>query len=505
MRVSRMLFVSCLLGLLSGLCSTAQAAPEAGWYWNPAESGRGFFIESLATVIYMGGYLYDSDGHALWVVSGAPNSDPYNYTGRLLSYSGGQTLTGAYNPPGTPQDIGPVSIHFSDDTHATLTWPGGTIQLQREIFGTGTPAFKPLTGWWWNPDESGRGYSIEVQGNSLFFVGFMYEASGRPVWYFSAGPVGADPTTYSGPLLQFANGQTMTGPYQPPGAPTPIGKLDIAFTGENAGTLTFTRTSAAKAAGTTKDDVQVTVPIIPEFVKPGEYVTPDWFVGSFNEDVLVKVSLPGTPSGSGSAHYILKGDNVTWQKQFVDGALGGNTTQVTTYVMLGGEITLTIHMMQTARDPDVGVLTCTQDTMDTVKLGFPFTTSATLTIDSYARYDLSLDFDNSFNVSLGKAVCIGPGGGLVDFDAPDFFLTPALAVTGLFGAVTADEEELPPLGGGEPVLTGIIEDDIPAVHSILGFDPATAEYTQTGHYKFVESSECATEFCPTIPPPPGRR
>ena len=331
MRDSRMLFVSCLFGLLCGLCSTAQAKPQVGWYWNPAESGRGFFIESLDTLIYMGGYLYDSDGHALWVVAGGSNSDPYNYSGRLLTLSGGQTLTGSYHEPSALQDAGPVSIHFSDDTHATLTWPGGTIQLQRDIFGTGAAGFKPLTGWWWNPNESGRGYSIEVQGNNLFFVGFMYEADGRPVWYYSAGPVGADPSTYSGPLLQFANGQTMTGPYQPPSAQSTIGTLDIAFTGENAGTLTFTRTSAAKAAGIAKDDVQETTddeevtPIVPEFVKPGEYVTPYWFVGSFQEDVDAKFAIAGVSGTgvSGTGHFMLNGDDVTWQKQSIDGATGG--------------------------------------------------------------------------------------------------------------------------------------------------------------------------------------
>ena len=30
----------------------------------------------------------------------------------------------------------------------------------------------PQTGWWWNPVEGGRGYSIETQGNHIFFAAF---------------------------------------------------------------------------------------------------------------------------------------------------------------------------------------------------------------------------------------------------------------------------------------------------------------------------------------------
>jgi len=37
----------------------------------------------------------------------------------------------------------------------------------------------PKTGWWWNPAEGGRGYSIEVTGNHIFFASYLYDATGR--------------------------------------------------------------------------------------------------------------------------------------------------------------------------------------------------------------------------------------------------------------------------------------------------------------------------------------
>jgi hypothetical protein len=334
-----------LAALLAALAFTtadpSRANPEAGWWWNPAESGRGFFIESLDDLIYMAGYLYQSDGHALWVVAGGPNKDPYNYSGRLLTYSGGQTMTGTYHAPNAPQDIGAVSIHFSDDTHATLTWPGGNVQLQREIFGTGAPAFKPATGWFWNPAESGRGYSIEVQGNLMFFVGFMYEDDGRPVWLFSAGPVSADdPTTYSGPLLQFANGQTMSGPYQAPGNPATVGHLDIAFTADNAGTLTFTRPSPASASSPRADST-ATVPIQSEFDKAGTYVLPPGFEGIVKYDSVVLTTGAGVEQNI-HLNVVL---TLVWV-QNEDLSLPG----VYTYDLEKGDIILVVNGTQSATD-----------------------------------------------------------------------------------------------------------------------------------------------------------
>ena len=78
---------------------SAHAAPEIGWWWNPDESGRGFFVESRDDLIYVAGYFYDEDGRAKWLVAGGPNSDPYRYDGRLLEYANGQTLLGDYKPP----------------------------------------------------------------------------------------------------------------------------------------------------------------------------------------------------------------------------------------------------------------------------------------------------------------------------------------------------------------------------------------------------------------------
>jgi hypothetical protein len=258
---------ACALVLRAG-CATAE--PQNGWWWNPNESGRGFFLEVAGGVMYLAGYFYESDGRATWASSGGPVADPYSYKGTLQSFRNGQSVFGAYRLPDTITDIGPISVTFDDDTHGTITWPGGTIVIERDIFGEQpdpdfeeAPVLGPKTGWWWNPAESGSGYSVEIQGDNAFVVGFMYDDAGNPIWYFTAGPM-ASPTHFEGDWLQFSGGQTLTGAYQ---APTPgnLGRVTIDFASTDDATITFDDGQSAellpKRGRTSRLQPQITGPI----------------------------------------------------------------------------------------------------------------------------------------------------------------------------------------------------------------------------------------------------
>ncbi|MEE9345008.1 MAG: hypothetical protein V3U88_05320 [Methylococcales bacterium] len=41
-------------------------------------------------------------------------------------------------------------------------------------------AHDPDTGWWWNANESGRGFSIEKQADKIFLAAYLYDDSGNP-------------------------------------------------------------------------------------------------------------------------------------------------------------------------------------------------------------------------------------------------------------------------------------------------------------------------------------
>ncbi len=203
--------------------ATQCQAPRAqtGWWWNPLEDGRGFSLEVHGNNLFFGSFLYDVSGRSTWYISAGPVSlDGSFYTGDLLVAGGGQTLAGAY--PGFPNitKVGTVTLAFLDGAHGAMQWPGGEVPIQRfEIIPNGLTlppqASQPESGWWWNPDESGRGFFMEWQGDWLDVAGFMYDDAGNPVWYLSEGPMAsADARTYTNTWWSYADGQTLTGAWR---------------------------------------------------------------------------------------------------------------------------------------------------------------------------------------------------------------------------------------------------------------------------------------------------
>ena len=69
-------------------------------------------------------------------------------------------------------------------------------------------------------------------------AGFMYDASGNPVWYAAQGSIANG--TYTGNLAQYANGQSLTGAYKAPVVSNPnVGAITLAFTGSRVANLTL--------------------------------------------------------------------------------------------------------------------------------------------------------------------------------------------------------------------------------------------------------------------------
>lgn len=106
-------------------------------------------------------------------------------------------------------------------------------------FSQSATAHDPETGWWWNADQPGRGYSIEQQGSTIFFAAYLYSESGFPTWFIAAlskeGEHG-----FKGKLETFANGQTLLGEYQAPDkVDDNAGEITLEFTDDDKGILTW--------------------------------------------------------------------------------------------------------------------------------------------------------------------------------------------------------------------------------------------------------------------------
>ncbi len=236
----------CLLIVASLLfMSQSFAQAQAGWWWNPVEPGRGYFLEQQGNVIFLAGYLYADNGRASWVASTLEATAADDFSGPLLIFSRGQTLTGPWQPNLAEAPIGQVRLQFSDPQRALLTWPGGGVRIERAAFvegglTTANPVGTPQTGWWWNTAEPGRGFSIEIQNGVMFLGGFMYESAGRPIWYLSGQTPMTSLQRYRGLWSLYGNGQTLIGPYKPANlVDANVGAVSIDFSSATAGRLTL--------------------------------------------------------------------------------------------------------------------------------------------------------------------------------------------------------------------------------------------------------------------------
>ncbi len=146
MKSKRMALVTALLasGLFTG--SASAVLPDSGWYWNPAESGRGFNIEIQDNVLFIAGFIYDTSGNPIWVFSGGPMSDDHTYSGAAFQTANGQPLGGAYRAE-TTVPFGNATVTWTDTVDAIITINGYSFSETRQIFGFDfTSTTQPMLG-----------------------------------------------------------------------------------------------------------------------------------------------------------------------------------------------------------------------------------------------------------------------------------------------------------------------------------------------------------------------
>jgi hypothetical protein len=220
--------------------------PAAGYWYNPAAAGTGFTIEQNATSgnVFVAAYLYAANGNPVWYAAGPAQLSGNMFNAPMIAFSGGETLSGNYQPASVGPSPGNMSITFTDASDGTLTWPGGAVPVTRFSFATNglnSPpnSTQPQTGYWYNPAEPGRGYTIEVQNNTLFLAAYMYDGSGNPVWYASGPSTLVGNNTFEGTLTEFSGGQSLTGSYKPPTGTAAVGVVTIQFQTSTTGILTL--------------------------------------------------------------------------------------------------------------------------------------------------------------------------------------------------------------------------------------------------------------------------
>lgn len=361
--------------LSSFIVPLAQAAPQTGFYWNAAEPGREFFVEKVGDSFFVAGLYFAPDGRPTWAVSNAPMPDANVYDGRLESLFGGQILGRVYQAPAEVDDAGPVHILFGDDTHATLTWPGGDISLVRQdVQGDDTAGIAPQSGVWWNAAEAGRAFVIDANGGHIVVAALMYEGSGDPVWYTADG-VMSDGAHFQADLLRTANGQTMDGDYMAPSTPVVVGSIALDFTAPDRAKVTLTDATGTYA--TTSD-------LKPLQVKPPLLARPKTLAGTFSQAIDI---AEGGPT-------LLVDGTITLQR--TDDATDGSAH----YVVQSGSAKLRL----------VGIVSqdegsCPIDTSGSVTLG---ANDASIDVEADGVYSGAIGFDTSLDVVACAALFTTP-------------------------------------------------------------------------------------------------
>ena len=131
-----------------------------------------------------------------------------------------------------------------------------------QTFTIDTSANSPLTGLWWNANESGWGATITQQSTVMFITMFVYDSSGNPVWYtMSCAVAGA---SCSGDMLKFNGGTAPTTPWNANGLNfAKVGGMVLTFTGNDAGTMTYTLNGASSTRQITRQMFGPPTPVVP--------------------------------------------------------------------------------------------------------------------------------------------------------------------------------------------------------------------------------------------------
>jgi uncharacterized protein (TIGR03437 family) len=197
-------------------------APADGWWYNPATPGTYYALEGENGVVRLGSFTYSGQGAPQWSLVRCVQTTPGTYIGTAEQYTGGWALDQTPAPPTGILDGLVVKLVFNTPTTATLQIGTHNISIQRYQFNNqwASPVLNaPRVGWWDQTAQSGRGYFLEVQGNTLFVGGLIYSSSGQPSWFTSTGPVDAT-GAFSGSLTVCSAQANPDGSLQ-----TPVCKL----------------------------------------------------------------------------------------------------------------------------------------------------------------------------------------------------------------------------------------------------------------------------------------
>lgn len=202
--------------------ATPARATRAGWWFNAAEPGQGFFVEIDGDSARVVCCVYGDDGEPVWHAGGpAPLRDDTLATPTRAGVFPGDVAT-------DPAPSRALTLRFLAPDRASLLWDERerplTLQHAHSPGWNGASA-GALGGCWIEDDDAPALAALVEHLDHRVFVALL---SRREWCVASATRRSAD--CYAGQWLRFRGGQTMAGPYRSPGEPARLGEARLLWT-----------------------------------------------------------------------------------------------------------------------------------------------------------------------------------------------------------------------------------------------------------------------------------
>lgn len=108
-----------------------------------------------------------------------------------------------------------------------------------QSFNVDTSSASPLTGLWWNANESGWGATLTQQSAQLFTTLFVYDSAGNPIWYTVSCTLSG--TGCTGDVARVRGGAAHTAPWAGSSiVATRAGSMTLTFTSNDSGSMSYT-------------------------------------------------------------------------------------------------------------------------------------------------------------------------------------------------------------------------------------------------------------------------
>jgi hypothetical protein len=97
--------------------------------------------------------------------------------------------------------------------------------------------FVPQLGLWWNPAESGTGYSLDVKHGVLVVTIYSYTGTGEPIWYLASGPITNN--SFTATIDKYGGGPCISCTFKANAIRGNDGTISITFTSPITATVTL--------------------------------------------------------------------------------------------------------------------------------------------------------------------------------------------------------------------------------------------------------------------------